>query len=259
MMYIWSHNPYSEGAKVLATALDWRRLKHEGSRFVGKNNKFVVNWGASQVPDEVAKCSIINKPDSVGVVTNKLIFFNHCREAGLEEYIVPFTNQQDLAREWVNEGKTVVARTVLTGSSGEGIIILDKSSPEIVDARLYTQYVPKSSEWRLHFFGGEMKYLQRKVRDLNVPDNDVNWKVRNLAGGFKYAHNDVGDVPACLEPTAKQIFNSTGLDFGAVDVIYNERRDKAYVLEINTAPGLQGITEQIYRDNILELINKKAA
>ena len=29
-----------------------------------------------------------------------------------------------------------------------------------------------------------------------------------------------------------------GLDFGAVDVIYNEKYGRAYVLEVNTAPGL---------------------
>jgi D-alanine-D-alanine ligase-like ATP-grasp enzyme len=35
---------------------------------------------------------------------------------------------------------------------------------------------------------------------------------------------------------------TTGLDFGAVDVIWNAQKEKPYVLEINTAPGLEGQT-----------------
>jgi len=37
-----------------------------------------------------------------------------------------------------------------------------------------------------------------------------------------------------------------GLDFGAVDIVYNENDNKAYVLEINTAPGLSGTTLEKY-------------
>ncbi len=31
-----------------------------------------------------------------------------------------------------------------------------------------------------------------------------------------------------------------GLCFGAVDVLYNEKQNKAYVLEVNSSPGLSG-------------------
>ena len=43
---------------------------------------------------------------------------------------------------------------------------------------------------------------------------------------------------------------SLGLDFGAVDVV--ERQNKAYVLEVNTAPGLVGTTLEKYVDAIRE-------
>jgi len=36
------------------------------------------------------------------------------------------------------------------------------------------------------------------------------------------------------------------LDFGAVDIIYNEHEDKYYVLEVNSAPGLEGTTLEKY-------------
>ncbi|MNY63636.1 hypothetical protein D3C86_2006230 [compost metagenome] len=42
--------------------------------------------------------------------------------------------------------------------------------------------------------------------------------------------------------------NAIGLTFGAVDVIWNEYRHQAYVLEVNTAPGLTGTTLEKYAE-----------
>ena len=38
----------------------------------------------------------------------------------------------------------------------------------------------------------------------------------------------------------------SGLTFGAIDVIWNEHQQKAFVLEINTAPGIEGTTVEKY-------------
>jgi D-alanine-D-alanine ligase-like ATP-grasp enzyme len=40
--------------------------------------------------------------------------------------------------------------------------------------------------------------------------------------------------------------NHLGLDFGAVDMIYNAKRNTYYVLEVNTACGLAGETLNKY-------------
>ena len=40
-------------------------------------------------------------------------------------------------------------------------------------------------------------------------------------------------------------------DFGAFDVIYNQKKNQAFVLECNTAPGIEGTT----LDNYVEAIN----
>ena len=45
----------------------------------------------------------------------------------------------------------------------------------------------------------------------------------------------------------------TGLDFGAVDVIYT-KDERVYVLEINTAPGLEGQTVLDYKVFFEEII-----
>jgi D-alanine-D-alanine ligase-like ATP-grasp enzyme len=83
----------------------------------------------------------------------------------------------------------------------------------------------------------------------------VDWKVRNHAGGFIYSHQNI-EVPHDVIEQALFAYYETGLDFGAVDVIWNEREGKAYVLEINTAPGLEGTTLTKYKEAITELCEK---
>jgi D-alanine-D-alanine ligase-like ATP-grasp enzyme len=46
---------------------------------------------------------------------------------------------------------------------------------------------------------------------------------------------------------------SSALDFVAVDVVWNEHEKQAYVLEINTAPGLEGATVESYARKFTEL------
>jgi glutathione synthase/RimK-type ligase-like ATP-grasp enzyme len=87
--------------------------------------------------------------------------------------------------------------------------------------------------------------VQRKARRLSVPDSQVNWQVRNLAGGFVFTREGF-TLPTACETAAHLVVKACGLDFGAVDVIWNETQQKAYVLEINTAPGLEGQTVDDY-------------
>jgi glutathione synthase/RimK-type ligase-like ATP-grasp enzyme len=116
------------------------------------------------------------------------------------------------------------------------------------EAPLYTQYVPKRHEYRVHVFQGRVIDVQRKARRHDVADEDVNWKVRNNANGFIFARNGdaLGTVPDDVLYEATKAVTSLNLDFGAADVIFNEREALAYVLEVNTAPGLVGTTLENY-------------
>ena len=53
-----------------------------------------------------------------------------------------------------------------------------------------------------------------------------------------------------MSKLAVDCVNHIGLDFGAVDIIYNNRDDVCYLLEVNTAPGLQGTTLEKYKDAV---------
>jgi glutathione synthase/RimK-type ligase-like ATP-grasp enzyme len=147
---------------------------------------------------------------------------------------------------WLAGGETVVFRHKLTGHSGEGIEIVSKDTHkmnEIPKAPLYTKYTKKKDEYRIHVFGGEVVFQQRKARRKEVPDDQVNWQVRNLAGGFIFA-NDGVVAPDVVQTAAVQAVQALGLDFGAADIGFKD--GAAVVYEVNTACGLQGKNLESY-------------
>lgn len=247
-MLIYSYKFGSKGAKALAGALNIKRIKHEGSKFKGHLRKKVINWGCSSLPEEVAKCSIINTPQAVAVAANKLKSFVAFEEANI---LTPeWTSDKGMAEHWLEENVAVVARTKLSGHSAEGLYVVAPGE-ELMNAPLYVKYKKKTEEYRVHVFNGEVIDVQRKARRRDVPDEQVNWQVRNFDNGFTYAREGVVAPDSVLSESRRAVA-AVGLDFGAVDVIWNDKDQKPYVLEINTSPGLMGTTLENYTKAIFK-------
>lgn len=249
--------PYKMGsnsARVLSEALDCFQIKHSGSKFKGWSDpkRWVINWGSSQCP---SGASVLNSSLNVSRAGNKLSYFQlvkeYCR-------VPEFTTSKAEAKGWFSSSASakglaqVVARCTLTGHSGEGIEIAERPD-DLKNAPLYTRYIPKDSEYRLHFISGHDGpfYIQKKVRK-GTHEGDHNLRIRNLAGGYVYAHNDIS-VPEDVLKQGKGAFGHSALDFCAIDVIYNKRSEKAYVLEANCAPGLEGQTITAYKEAFMKV------
>ena len=252
-MFILPYKAGSASAKVLGSELGAKRIKLEGSKFKGSPKKTVINWGSSSVSEEVAKCNIINHPDAVAIASNKLKFFNALDAYNDEVYegeegrvvrTPQHTTIMRTAQSWQRNGNIVVERHKLTGNSGVGINLVETDG-EITDAPLYVKYIPKKQEYRVHVANGIVVDLQRKARRHDVADEDINWRIRNHDNGFIFQRNDL-IVPNDVSIQAINACKAVGLDFGAVDVVYNDRQGRAFVLEINTAPGLTGSTLEGY-------------
>lgn len=249
-LFVLPYKAGSESVKNLKEALKIKSIKLENSKFKGSDKKTVLNWGNSPVntPLEVLKCRILNHPEAVSKAVNKLTTFKLLKDAGVT--IPEFSDTKEEASKWLAAGKTVVVREVLNGYGGNGIKLIENPA-EIPDAPLYTQYIPKTEEYRVHVFKNEAFFIQRKARKKEIADDKINWKVRNLAGGFIFANQDVQVAEACQQEAIKAV-QALGLDFGAVDIIWNKNRNKYYVLEINTAPGLTGTTLEKYAEKFKE-------
>lgn len=247
-VFIFSYNPHSEGAKNLAKETGFKRVKHQGSSFRGGPGTVLINWGsAATLPSYLPGTKIINPPQMVSRSSNKRSFFQEVAQGNCR--IPDWTCDPNVARQWIDQGAIVVARTILNGHSGAGIEILELGRP-FVEAPLYTKYVKKEKEFRVHFAFGSQIDVQRKIKR---PDfiGEPNWRVRNHQNGFIYVRDNIV-VPQDVFTQALQAFTASGLDFGAVDVIWNEYEQKAYVLEINTAPGITGRSVQGYKEAFLK-------
>lgn len=256
-MFIYPYKVGSKSVKNLKEGAGYKIIRREGSKYKGGSHKVVLNWGNRTLPEEVLKSEVLNFPPAVALASDKLAFFNAAHET---VQVPSFTTDKGLAHQWMaDSGGTIVVRETLSGHSGEGIVLIDSENEwEEYDhsrAKMYVEYIPKKEEYRVHVMGGQVIDVQRKARRNDFPNNAVNWKIRNHSNGFVFAREGVSPDKDVLDQSLKAI-DATGLDFGAVDVIWNAHRGKAYVLEINTAPGLEGSTVLNYIKGLDEMYEK---
>lgn len=169
---------------------------------------------------------------------------------------VPYTEYMEQAQAWIDKGYTVVCRTMLKSHSGAGIVIAS-TKDELVRAPLYTRYIKKTAEYRVHVIGEKVILIQKKMKKKEW-DGPQNTQIRNLKNGYVFGKN-IEKPPAEVEQVAVAACAAIGHWHGAVDVIWNQHDNKAYVLEVNAAPGLSPSTAQIYAQEIVERFGKNAA
>jgi glutathione synthase/RimK-type ligase-like ATP-grasp enzyme len=251
--------PYKMGsrsAKMLALevgkqlGLKVRRVRPNG-KYRPKHRSLILNYGSSSGPLWEQRGTWVNQPRACAASGNKLSAFQVFRQCGLA--IPDFTTERRVADGWLGEGSTVVCRTTLTGHSGRGIVLAD-TLERMVNAPLYTRYKKKRKEFRVHVFKDKVIDVAEKRRvKAERRDDKYDGYIRNHANGWVFCRNDVVR-PADLDGLALAACRALGLDFGAVDIIWNERENKCYLLEVNTAPGLTGTTLANYTNAIVNWI-----
>lgn len=149
-------------------------------------------------------------------------------------------------------GRTVFARTLVNSTGGRGIVEFDTQSGNPPPrAPLYTEYIPKKAEYRVHVFGNQVIDVQQKKKKRGF-EEDRNTRVRNLVNGYVYTREGIAP-PDGMGDLAVRAVAALGYQYGAVDIIYNERRNACFVLEVNSRPGLMGTTVEKYADALINL------
>ena len=233
--WIFPYAQGSEGAKLLAETLGCKRILREGSTFKKKPDDVVINWGASDCP---AKYDALNK--DIKAILNKQRFFKRLEGTGLTPPCA--FSKLDAAD---NLGFPIFCRTKLEGKDGEGIVIAEKFS-QLVEAKLYTQYEDKTSEYRIHVGRGPSGYVvigaQKKVKKAVADGPNLSPDARIMTGDdhgliWKGQDGQPIHVPTQVQTCVQKAFEKfPELTFAAFDVIYNNSTGKAYVLEANSAP-----------------------
>lgn len=250
MNKIWIY-PYKSGsssARALARQLGGRVIKRRNSRYRYRRGHVIINWGSTHGRGYL----MINSSSAVTSASCKTRCLTALQLAGVS--VPRFTTDREVAEQWIADGKISVCRTLTRASSGRGIVVAE-TPDQMVDAPLYTQYVPKRQEFRVHVFDGQVIDLQRKALRRDVDREEANWRIRNHANGFVFARGDMDQYDdSRLTSTAVDAVAALGLVFGAVDIVWNERQDAYYVLEVNTAPGLEVSTLTNYANAINQYI-----
>lgn len=150
--------------------------------------------------------------------------------------------------------KIVFARTLTNSTNGRGIVefALTGEGP-VPAAPLYTAYIPKKAEYRFHVFNEEVIDVQQKKKKRGN-ERDGNTHIRNLNNGYVYCRDNI-TIPDGSRDLAINAVKAVGYPYGAVDVIYNERQNKCFVLEVNSRPGLEGTTLNNYVSAIANSLN----
>lgn len=120
----------------------------------------------------------------------------------------------------------------------------------LLPADFYVKKEDIADEYRVHVFRSakdNMRVLRVAKKVPNRPDHHP-W-VRSHRLGWKLSY--VGGLSDSGRQIARDAVRALHLDFGAVDLGCRPNGD-IFVLEVNTCPGLEGGTLEMYADNIVE-------
>jgi RimK-like ATP-grasp domain len=115
----------------------------------------------------------------------------------------------------------------------------------------YTQLVSKANEFRVWVFRDKTLASYEKTLDYPAKNGrrGRNKEVWNWANGYAYHFVQPNDAEPRMKKLAVRAVDALGLDFGAVDIML-DKDDHYYVLEVNTAPGVEG-----RRQGLTSLVN----
>ena len=227
------------------------RVRPDSTTYRPRPTDKIIYYGGS--PARYLSNTVINRTRDLA--NNKLKTLQRLQEIGLST--VEWTTDREVASQWQG---TVVARHTLSGHSGQGIIAFYHAceyGPEGSQwpaAPLYTKYLKKTYECRVHVFNGRVIDAQIKRKKTTGIDatQETNTLIRNIHTGWVYCREDFTLPPAATELSIAAV-NAVNLNFGAVDLIYNKYYNKFYILEINSAPGLDGTTLDNYIQAFLSI------
>ena len=236
------------------------RVARDSTRYVRRPRDVVITWGPT------APCTFVDpsQDQAKAVASNKLDFFKKVAKWNSDNRQYPnllvsipeWTEDKATAQTWFDNCETVVARALLNSHSGKGISLHNGENSDLnpyfiplPNVPLYVKYKKKKHEFRVHVYNGAVIDVSQKKRKAGFENRDN--QIRNHQNGWVYCREDI-QVPAGMDELAVNTCLAIGLNSGAVDIIYNERENQCYVLEVNTAPGVEGTTCLKYAEKMVE-------
>lgn len=232
----------------------------------------IIDYGVGTVPVWQGRVRPgtrwLNTPDTVRTSANKIRTQRALERAGVP--CVESTTVREEAERWLEQGETVVSRTVLEGCRGAGIVL---SPPDpLPEARLYTKlFSGRVREYRAYIVGGrtidvtqKRRWSRERTDAAGIDRDDPYTKlIRTNGNGWVFARNSIDASDEVLEAVralGTQCAEAINLGVGAVDIVVRTNRLGQMlgiaVVEPNTSVSLVGdrTTRSIMANAIVEEI-----
>ena len=252
---IYPYSSRSLSARSVARGVDGLVIKREGSSYVPRASDIVINWGAARVPSRYPVT--FNKPEAVAVCCSKTRTYQALQAAGVPT--LDWTTSPDVASRWLTSGYVVYHRATDHGSRGRGITVLQPYTTiheSLRNVGFFTKGVSNAREFRVYVVRDTVTTILEKRRRNGVAANP---HVRSYQNGYVFCRNHRGPIPReTITQTGIKALKALGLDFGGIDLLLKED-DSVVVLEVNSAPGIEGTALREMCDAFTTVINNEYA
>lgn len=259
---VLAYNDASASAKELVRA--FKDLGYDVAirrRDAVQKESLVIRWGNNEAVSVTGRdVRVINHRPALRLAVNKTQTLECLQKAQVPT--PEHTKDPDEAAAWLKDGEAVVCRHFLTAHSGRGIQVV-RETGEVYKhasvqgpwytAKLFTKYFKRAHEYRVFVAGGTPILAYRKGAARDIADTERQWYVRTHETGWNFCSIELSDVPAAVVQASVAAVQALGLNFGAVDVGWNEHKEAACVFEVNAAPGMTSSTADVVARGLLEI------
>ena len=252
-IYIAPHNMASRACKLLAQELQCTRIRVRNSRFRPQRGKFVINFGRTDTPFDVH----LNQTNAVAFATNKVIAHNLLVQQDIPTFGLYMT--REAAQSHLDDpsmDRPVLGR--MNGlSGGKGIDIYRPGDTIHYNHHFYSVLEPSHTEYRVHIVRTKLVGITQKRQRKGMKEwwDDNKRIIRCHDNNWIHCRTEVR-VEGEVIRAARDAIDALGLDFGAVDVLWHEDSGPT-VLEVNTAPGIEGTLVTAYANAFRDVYNER--
>lgn len=207
-----------------------------------EQHEIAIRWGCTAL---VSQRTVLNPSGAIHRVNDKAGFRRLLMSSAIADCCCPRTwfDETAFMEEECSPGGNLAQPKYIgrpgTHSRGRNLYVLT-TLPEVTDfferyaerSPYISEFIPKTHEYRVFVVQGRVAWVANKTP---ADSGAVAW---NVSLGGRFDNKQWGSWPLPVLRAAIAAFNLSGLDFGGVDVMWDENLRKAYVLEINSAASL---------------------
>lgn len=237
------HPKYNKSGRILATQLGL--IPTYDITKIGSDDIIAVRYG--NAGGEFIFDTTYNKPDVIRLCGDSFKFSEWCKENDVNSPVyTPFHDAKIESFPFLVRRKFHISGTdIIVVKSKEDIPSVDSQS-------FHVNFIECDREFGVHFVAGKVvKIFEKKPFD----DNSHPF-IRSSKFGYHYkVINNIEDNFKALRKLCEDTASKLELGFGRFDIGYSISNKRYIIFEVNTAPGLNVNTSNLYAEILRPVLN----